>query len=104
MAILDSDKVEKALKSKMKAERDGEDSGDWYFYVKDEEGIEIASTSMSKGAKETLGNNRVSQMARQLRFDNTNQFVQFVRCTVSREEALKTMKRNFISGSNRRIN
>lgn len=104
MTTLESDKVEKALKNKMKAEREGESSGDWYYYIKNEEGIEIASTSMSKGAKETLGNNRVSQMARQLRFDNTNQFVQFVRCTVSRDEALKTMKRNYSSGSNRRIN
>jgi len=86
----------------MKAER--EDSGDWYFYIKDEKGIESASTSISKGAKETLGDRRVSQMARQLRFDNTNQFVQFVKCTVSREDALKTMKRNYTLGSNRRVN
>ncbi len=101
MARLESNKVEQALRYKMKAER--EDSGDWYYYIKDEEGIEIASTSMSKGAKETLGDRRVSQMSRQLRFDNTNQFVQFVRCTVSREDALKTMKRNYSSGSNRRM-
>ena len=32
MATLESDKVEKALGGKMKAER--EDSGDWYFYIK----------------------------------------------------------------------
>jgi hypothetical protein len=101
MARLESDKVEQALRYKMKAER--EDSGDWYYYVKDEEGMEIASTIMSKGAKQTLSDKRVSQMARQLRFDNTNQFVQFVRCTVSREEALKAMKRNHSPGSTRRI-
>ncbi len=53
MATLESDKVEKALRSKMKAER--EDSGDWYYYIKNEEGVEIASTSISKGAKEILG-------------------------------------------------
>lgn len=102
MSTLESDKVEKALKSKLKAER--EDSGDWYFYIKNEEGIEIASTSMSKGAKETLRDNRVSEMAKQLRFDNTRQFVQFVRCTVSRDEALESMKRNYLSGMNRRMN
>ena len=102
MARLESNKVEQALRYKMKAER--EDSGDWYFYVKDEEGIEIASTSISKGSKETLGDRRVSQMAGQPRFDNTNQFVEFVRCTVSRDEALKTMKRNYLVGLNRRIN
>lgn len=102
MARLESDKVEQALRYKMKAER--EDSGGWYYYVKDEEGMEIASTIMSKGAKETLGDKRVSQMAKQLHFDNTNQFVQFVRCTVNREEALKSMKRNYSPGSTRRIN
>ena len=32
-------------------------------YIKNEEGIEIASTSISKGAKETLSDGRVSQMA-----------------------------------------
>ena len=101
MARLELDKVEKALRYKMKAER--EDLGDWYYYIKNEEGIEIASTSISKGAKETLRDSRVSQMARQLRFDTTNQFVQFVRCTVSREEALATMKRNYPPGSSRRI-
>lgn len=52
MATLESDKVDKALKNKMKAER--EDSRDWYYFIKDEEGIEIASTSISKGAKETF--------------------------------------------------
>lgn len=36
MASLESDKVEKALKSKMRAEREGEDSGDWYYYIKNE--------------------------------------------------------------------
>jgi len=102
MARLESDKVEQMLRYKMKAER--EDSGDWYYYVKDEEGMEIASTIMSKGAKETLSDKRVSQMARQLHFDNTNQFVKFVRCTVSREEALKSMKHNYSPGSTRRIN
>lgn len=102
MTRLESDKVEKALRSKMKAER--EDSGDWYFFIKNEEGLEIASTSISKGAKETLRDHRVSQMAKQLRFDSTDQFVQFVRCTVSRDEALKTMNRNYLRGFNRRIN
>ncbi len=32
MATLESDKGGKALRGKMKAER--EDSGDWYFYIK----------------------------------------------------------------------
>ena len=102
MARLESDKVDKVLRSKLKADR--EDSGDWYYVVKDEEGLDIASTSISKGAKETLGDNRVSQMARQLRFDNANQFVQFVKCAISREDALKIMKRNYLRDSTRRTN
>ena len=102
MARLESDKVQKALKSKMKAER--EDAGDWYFFIKNAEGVEIASTSISKGAKETLRDNRVSQMAKQLRFDTTDQFVQFVKCTVSREEALQIMQRNYVLGHNRKMN
>lgn len=102
MARLESYKVEHALKYKMKAEC--EDSGDWYYYIKDEEGMEIASTIMSKGSKETLSDGRVSQMAKQLHFDNTNQFVQCVKCTVSREDALKSIKRNYSPGSSRRFN
>ena len=102
MARLESDKVDRALRNKMKADR--VDSGDWYYVIQDEEGLDIASTSISKGAKETLGDNRVSQMARQLRFDNANQFVQFVKCTISREDALKRMKRNYLRDSARRNN
>jgi len=74
------------------------------FYIKNEEGIEIASASISKGAKETLSDGRISQMAKQLRFDNTKHFVEFVRCTVSRNEALDTIKRNYKPGSTRRRN
>lgn len=35
MATLESDKVERALRGKMKADR--EDSGDWYYFIKDDE-------------------------------------------------------------------
>ncbi len=101
MARLELDKVDKALRRKMKADR--EDFGDWFYIIQDEEGVEIASTSISKGAKETLGDKRVSEMAKQLRFDSHDQFVQFVRCTVSRDDALKTMKRNYLQSINRRI-
>ncbi|MBV9021658.1 MAG: hypothetical protein JOZ71_13200 [Ktedonobacteraceae bacterium] len=100
MTTLDSDKVDKALRSKMKAER--EVSADWYYIIKDEEGLEIASTSISKGAKEILRDKRVSQMARQLRLDNGKQLVEFVRCTVSRTEALETIKRNYVRDAGRR--
>lgn len=84
----------------MKAER--LEAGDWYYLISDEEGNEIASTSISKGAKETLSEKRVSQMSKQLRFDSTNEFVEFVRCTISRDEALKTVKRNYLTDPFRR--
>jgi hypothetical protein len=47
MATLESDKVDKALRSKMQASRI--DTGDWYYLIKDGDGIVIASTSLSKG-------------------------------------------------------
>jgi len=59
MATLESDKVDKALRGKMQADRI--DTGDWYYLIKDEGGIVIASTSLSKGSKHTLGSKRVSE-------------------------------------------
>lgn len=102
MARLESKDVEKALLGKMKAER--EDTGDWYYIIYDEQGYEVSSTSISKGAKHTLGDNRVSQMAHQLRLDTSRQFVQLVNCTLNREEALEIMIRNRPTGSKRQRN
>jgi hypothetical protein len=55
MSTLESDKVEKSLRNKMEAER--EDAGDWFFIICDDKGDYVASTSLSKGAKHTLGEN-----------------------------------------------
>ena len=92
MATLDSDKVDRALTSKMKAER--RDSGDWYYIVHNDQGIAVSSTSISKGAKHTLGPRRVSQMARQLCLNKLQLFVDLVSCTLKREDALKIMEAN----------
>lgn len=92
MATLESDKVDKALRGKMQAARI--DTGDWYYLIKDEDGIVIASTSLSKGSKHTLGAKRVSEMARQLNLDNVREFTELVRCTLSREAAIVIMKEN----------
>jgi len=89
MATIDSDKLDKALRGKMRAERTA--SGDWYYMIKNDKGIIVSSTSISKGAKETLGPNRVSQMARQLRLNKAALLVDLVSCKLSREEALKIM-------------
>lgn len=100
MATLESDKVEKALCSKMQAER--HDAGDWFFIICNKKGDIIASTSISKGSKHTLGEKRVSQMAHQLRLSNSKQMIDLVRCTLSREDALVIMESNPPSINRRR--
>jgi hypothetical protein len=92
MATVDSDKVQKALMGKMKAERKG--SGDWWYLVRNDDGIVVASTSLSRGSKQTLSSNRVSAMARQLRLNKAQLFVDLVSCTLNREDALKIMEDN----------
>jgi hypothetical protein len=99
MAVLESVDVEKALMGKMKAER--QESGDWYYIVSDEQGVAIGSTSISKGAKHTLGPNRISQMARQLNLNKSQLFVDLVRCPLKREKALEIMKINSLPGNPR---
>lgn len=95
MAMIDSDKVDKALRGKMKAERTA--SGDWYYAIRNDKGIIISSTSISKGSKETLGPNRVSQMARQLKLQKSALLVDLVSCKLSREDALKIMEADQIT-------
>ncbi len=92
MATVDSDKVDRALRGKMMVERKG--SGDWWYLVRNDNGIVVASTSLSRGAKHTLGPNRVSQMARQLRLNKPQHFIDLISCTLSREDALKIMEDN----------
>lgn len=92
MPRLESDKVERALLVKMKAER--LDSVDWRFVVYNDQGKQISVTRLSKGAKHTLSDSRVSLMARQLGLNNAQQFSNFVSCVLSREEALKIIESN----------
>ncbi len=96
MATLESDKVDRALTGKLKATR--QDSGDWYYLVHNNHGIIVATASISKGAKHTLGHNRVSQMARQLRLNKPQLLVDLVSCTLKREDALKIMESNSFPG------
>jgi hypothetical protein len=100
MPTLESDKVTKALTGKMQAEY--VESGDRYFVISNDEGIFVASTSISKGAKHTLSEQRVSDMKRQLRLSTSKQFVDLVNCPLSREEALKIMESNPPSSSRQR--
>src|SRR5579872_2493467 len=92
MATIESDKLDKALRGKMRAER--QDSGDWYYIIQNKQGIAVSSTSISKGAKHTLGPSRVSQMARQLYLNRPSLLVDLVSCTLNREDALKIMEVN----------
>jgi hypothetical protein len=92
MGTLESDKVEKALMRKMKADR--VDSVDWRYVIYNDQGKQISVTRISKGAKHTLGDKRVSLMARQLNLDTAQQLINLVNCTLSREKALEIMEAN----------
>lgn len=96
MAGLESDKVERALLKKMQAER--REGKDWRYIIYNDQGKQIARTRLSKGAKHSLGPNRVSEMARQLGLDSSKQIHDLVNCTLSREKALAIMERNLQSG------
>jgi hypothetical protein len=92
MATLESDKVEKTLMSKMRAER--KDGIDWRYIIYNDQGKQISVTRISKGAKHTLGPKRVSLIAHQLGFATQKQFIDLVSCTLSREEASKIIEAN----------
>jgi tRNA U34 2-thiouridine synthase MnmA/TrmU len=91
MAGLESDKVERALLRKMQAER--REGKDWKFIIYNDQKKQISRTLLSKGAKHTLGPNRVAEMARQLGLETTKQFHDLVNCTLTREKALDIIER-----------
>ncbi len=97
MAVLESVDVEKALMARMKTKR--QESGDWYYIVCDDQGVVVGSTSISKGAKHTLGPKRISQMAHQLNLNKSQLLVDLVRCPLKREKALDIMKTNSLPGN-----
>jgi len=86
----------------MKAEQI--DRPDWFYKIYDEEGVFVSSTSISKGSKETLSDKRVSVMAHQLGLSTSQQFIDLIKCTLSREDALKIMKTNLPPGTPRKHN
>ncbi len=99
MGTLESNEVDKALRSKMKAER--LDRPDWFYKIYNENDVFISSTSMSQGSKHTLRANRISEMARQLGLSTSQQFIDLVSCTLSREAALKIIQTNRPPGTPR---
>ena len=101
MPALDSDKVDKALRKKLAAQVE-EDIHDKYYLILDEEGREIASTSISHGPKYTITDRLVTPMARQLCLGKTENFVNLVRCPLSGDEALRLIKENCSADNQRR--
>jgi hypothetical protein len=87
---IESDKLDKTLVGKMEAIR--KDRADWYYVIRNDQGVTVATTSLSKGAKHTLSPKRVSEMARQLNLSRT-QLIDLVSCTLSRKEALENMEK-----------
>jgi hypothetical protein len=100
MARLESTNVHRALAGKMRTVV-SDKPGDRYYIIQDEDGVDVASTSISKGAKHTLGDARVQAMARQLCLNQSKLLVQLVDCSLSREEALAITKANCPPGTSR---
>lgn len=92
MAGLESDKVERALLGKMKAER--REGKDWKYIIYNDQHKQVSRTLLSKGAKHSLGPNRVREMAHQLGLETSKQLHDLVNCTLSREKALEIIERN----------
>jgi hypothetical protein len=92
MAGLESDKVEKALLGKMRAVR--REGKDWKYIIYNDQKKQVSRTLLSKGAKHSLGPNRVSEMARQLGLETSKQFHDLVNCPLSRDKALEIIERN----------
>lgn len=92
MTTLESDKVQKALAGKMRGER--KDTGDWYYIIRNDQGITVATTSISKGAKHTLGAYRVSDIAKQLHLNRVQLLVDLVSCRLDRAGALAIIEAN----------
>lgn len=102
MGRLESSETDRVLRRKMKAER--LDRADWYYKIYNEQGIFVSSTSISKGSKETLSDKRVRDMAYQLGLSTSQQFIDLIKCTLSREDALRIMCTNRPSGTPRNRN
>ena len=92
MAGLESDKVERALLRKMQAVR--REGKDWQYIIYNDQKKQVSRTRLSKGAKHSLGPNRVSEMAHQLGLKTSQQFIDLVNCPLSREKALEIMEHN----------
>jgi hypothetical protein len=102
VAALEAREVKQALTTKMHAKVTTKRGGHDYYIICDEAGRELASTSFSRGANETLGSGRVSDMWKQLHLDSEKSLADLVRCPLSRHGALEMMSRNYPPGTLKR--
>jgi len=93
MPSLDSDKVERALKRKLKDQVE-KSTNDKFYLICNASGNEIASTSISHGPKHSLSSKRISVMARQLCLETADNLADLVRCSLSGEDALTIIEKN----------
>jgi uncharacterized membrane protein YjjP (DUF1212 family) len=92
MATLDSDKLRRALEGKLGCYVDDKKREHIWFYLK-ENGVIISRTMISKGSKETLRDELLSRIGKQLGLGAGN-LVKFEKCTISKEEAIQMIRLN----------
>jgi hypothetical protein len=92
MATLESDVVHDKLTTKLHCKVDTKKKDhDWYF-VHDVNGMFLSRTFMSKGAKHTLRDTLVVRMAKQLGLGTSANFVNFVGCSIEKDECLTIIR------------
>lgn len=92
MATLESDVVHEKLSSKLHCKVDTKKRDHNWYFVEDTNGTCISRTFMSKGAKHTLGDTLVLLMAKQLGLGTSANFVNFVGCSIEKDECLTIIR------------
>lgn len=81
----------------MRAQRTG--ANDYLYEIRDDNGTVVSSTSISRGSKHTLSDQRVRQMAGQLCLNKAQLLADLVSCTLTRDDALALMHANCPPGA-----
>lgn len=91
MASLGSDKVRRALTSKLGCEEETGKDHIW-FLLRDEKGTLLSKTKISNGPKHTIGDTIISMMTRQIMLGTTSNFVGMVNCSKTKEDCIAFIK------------
>ena len=91
MASLESDKVRRALASKLGCKEENAKDHIW-FLLRDEKGKLLSKTKISHGPKHRIGDTLIGKMTRQIMLGTSSNFVSLVNCTKTREECLAIIK------------